>query len=281
MNSAPSALCHRLVFERGSSPSKRMAPPASAWPWSAAGTAGLACAPGSRCSATTPRCSKRGQGRRANEYGVAAYKVPHDFAQREVAFILSRGGIDLRAARRSPRRDASPRCGATYDAVFSAPASRRQRGSSRARVFRAWRTPLYHRAPAQGSRQIEAADRPARRRSRGGNTSDRHRGPGQAARRRRRHDVYRRGPENMGAHAARAEFAQTNGVRIKHWARPARALGEAGVLKAVEFERTGAEAGARFRLEAEHAVKAIGQFRGGTPQRRQRRARARERAHLP
>src|SRR3546814_12502641 len=31
-----------------------------------------------------------------NEYGIAAYKVPNDFAQRELAFILSIGGIEMR-----------------------------------------------------------------------------------------------------------------------------------------------------------------------------------------
>ena len=29
-----------------------------------------------------------------NEFGIAAYKVPEDFAQAEVAFILSIGGIE-------------------------------------------------------------------------------------------------------------------------------------------------------------------------------------------
>lgn len=31
-----------------------------------------------------------------NEYGIAAYKVPDDFAQKELAFILSIGRIELR-----------------------------------------------------------------------------------------------------------------------------------------------------------------------------------------
>jgi glutamate synthase (NADPH/NADH) small chain len=31
-----------------------------------------------------------------NEYGIAAYKVPHEFAEREVEFILGVGGIEIR-----------------------------------------------------------------------------------------------------------------------------------------------------------------------------------------
>jgi glutamate synthase (NADPH/NADH) small chain len=31
-----------------------------------------------------------------NEYGIAAYKVPDSFAQREVAFLLALGGIEIR-----------------------------------------------------------------------------------------------------------------------------------------------------------------------------------------
>jgi len=37
--------------------------------------------------------------------------------------------------------------------------------------------------------------------------------------------VYRRGPAQMSATAHEQEFAQTNGVKIKHWARPVRAVG--------------------------------------------------------
>jgi glutamate synthase (NADPH/NADH) small chain len=61
-------------------------------------------------------------------------------------------------------------------------------------------------------------------------------------------------------------FAQTNGVKIKHWAQPTRALGEDGRLRAAEFEYTeiGEQnrllgTGERFRLPADQLFKAIGQ----------------------
>ena len=50
--------------------------------------------------------------------------------------------------------------------------------------------------------------------------------------------VYRRGPDNMSATWHEQELAQTNGVRIKHWARPVRLIGHKGQLKEVEFEYT-------------------------------------------
>src|SRR3546814_17434045 len=37
--------------------------------------------------------------------------------------------------------------------------------------------------------------------------------------------VYRRGPQHMSATWKEREWAQTNGVRIKHWAQPRRLLG--------------------------------------------------------
>jgi glutamate synthase (NADPH/NADH) small chain len=55
--------------------------------------------------------------------------------------------------------------------------------------------------------------------------------------------VYRRGAQQMSATHHEQEFAQTNGVKIKHWARPLRAIGWSGNgakprLKEVEFEYT-------------------------------------------
>src|SRR5690348_12481614 len=47
--------------------------------------------------------------------------------------------------------------------------------------------------------------------------------------------VYRRGAETMGASEREQAWAQTNGVRIKHWARPVRLLAGDGALTAVEL----------------------------------------------
>jgi dihydropyrimidine dehydrogenase (NAD+) subunit PreT len=94
--------------------------------------------------------------------------------------------------------------------------------------------------------------------------------------------VYRRGPQQMSATHHEQEFAQTNGVKIKHWARPLRAIGWAGNgskprVKEVEFEYTQLDGGGRlagtgdkFTLLADTLFKAIGQvfipdpLRGGS-----------------
>ena len=91
--------------------------------------------------------------------------------------------------------------------------------------------------------------------------------------------VYRRGPEKMGASEKEQAWAQTNGVRIKHWARPVRLLQQDGALTAVEFEYTRLDerggvlgTGERFTLAADMVFKAIGQVVGEAMVGRQRRS---------
>jgi len=78
--------------------------------------------------------------------------------------------------------------------------------------------------------------------------------------------VYRRGKEQMGASPAEQEWAQTNGVKIKHWAKPARLLKQGDGLQGIEFEYTRLDAkgrlagtGEKFSLDADMVFKAIGQ----------------------
>jgi glutamate synthase (NADPH/NADH) small chain len=70
----------------------------------------------------------------------------------------------------------------------------------------------------------------------------------------------------MGASPAEQEWAQTNGVKIKHWAKPARLLKQGEGLKGIEFEYTRLDSkgrltgtGEKFSLEADMVFKAIGQ----------------------
>jgi len=53
-----------------------------------------------------------------NEYGVAAYKVANDFAQREVDFILSLGGIEPRCGQALGRDVTLAQLRKDFDAVF-------------------------------------------------------------------------------------------------------------------------------------------------------------------
>ena len=77
-------------FQRGPGSGKRVAVVGG-------GPAGLACAHRLAMlghSATVFEARPKLSG--LNEYGVAAYKTPHGFAQREVDFILAVGGIEVR-----------------------------------------------------------------------------------------------------------------------------------------------------------------------------------------
>lgn len=78
--------------------------------------------------------------------------------------------------------------------------------------------------------------------------------------------VYRRGQEHMGASHKEQDWAQTNGVLIRHWARPVRVIIESGMVGAVEFEHTRADDKGKLAGTAEHftiaadmVFKAIGQ----------------------
>ena len=203
-----------------------------------------------------------------NEYGIAAYKVPDDFARREVDFILGVGGIALECGRRLGRDIVMPALLREYDAVFLGMGQAGVRalglegetlgGISNAVDFIA----ELRQAPDKGAllvgRRVVVIG--------GGNTAI------DAATQSRRLGaedvtiVYRRGPAEMSATWKEQEWAQTNGVRIRHWATPHRLLGESGQVMAVEFARTRADSAGRmlptgetFTLEADMVLKAVGQ----------------------
>ena len=77
--------------------------------------------------------------------------------------------------------------------------------------------------------------------------------------------VYRRGPEQMKASAYERELAQTSGVVIRYWARPAELEGRGNTLSGVVFESgnggkgASAPVGSVFRLDADMLFLAIGQ----------------------
>lgn len=77
--------------------------------------------------------------------------------------------------------------------------------------------------------------------------------------------VYRRGPDHMGASLYEQQFAQTNGVSIRHWAAPKRVLLDERVI-GMEFSRTelGDDGklrinGDTFSIDADVIFKAVGQ----------------------
>jgi len=203
-----------------------------------------------------------------NEYGVAAYKVADDFAQREVEFVLSLGGIEARCGKALGRDVTLTQLRKDFDAVFLG------MGLAGVNALQTEGEALQgvEDAVAYIARLRQAKDKsklPVGRRIvviGGGNTAI---DIAVQSKRLGAEDVtivYRRGAEQMSATHHEQEFAQTNGVKIKHWAQPTRLLGEGGRLRAAEFEYTRLDGagklvgtGERFTLAADTLFKAIGQ----------------------
>ena len=203
-----------------------------------------------------------------NEYGIAAYKVPDEFAQAEVGFILSIGGIETRTGQALGRDMTLTELRKEYDAVFLG------LGLAGVNALKAEGEDLagVEDAVAYIARLRQARDKSALPVGRkvvvigGGNTAI---DIAVQSKRLGAEDVtivYRRGPEEMGATHHEQEFAQMNGVKIKHWARPVRVIGRGGHVSEVEFEYTKLDAagrlagtGERFTLAADMLFKAIGQ----------------------
>ena len=202
-----------------------------------------------------------------NEYGIAAYKMAGDFAQREVAWLLGVGGIELRHGQALGRDFDLDALRAGYDAVFLGMGQAGVRalgiaGEDLAGVHDAARF-------IAELRQADKAAVPVGRRVvviGGGNTAI------DAATQSRRLGAevvtiaYRRGPAEMSATHAEQDWAQTNGVAIRHWAAPLRLLGEEGRVTGVEFSRIRPDpagrlvpSGTTFVLEADMVLKAVGQ----------------------
>jgi dihydropyrimidine dehydrogenase (NAD+) subunit PreT len=204
-----------------------------------------------------------------NEYGIAAYKVPDDFTQREVGFILSLGGIEAQTGKALGRDVTLTELRRNFDAVFLG------MGLTGVNALRAEGEELkgVEDAVAYIARLRQAKDKsrlPVGRKVvviGGGNTAI---DIAVQTKRLGAEDVtivYRRGAAAMSATHHEREFAQTNGVKIKLWARPLRLRGTKGQVHEIEFERTQldpqgrlADTGARFSLAADMVFKAIGQI---------------------
>ena len=203
-----------------------------------------------------------------NEYGIAAYKVPDDFAQREIDFILGIGGIVIEHGKALGRDITLDQLRRDYDAVFLGlghaavnalgMGAEALAGVTDAVAFIAVLRQSPDKAVLSIGRRVVVIG--------GGNTAI---DAATQARRLGAEDVtlvYRRGPAEMSATPVEQDWAKTNGVRIRHWAEPRHLIGRDGSIAAVEFERTtlGADGklagtGQLFTLEADMVLSAIGQ----------------------
>ncbi|SPB12947.1 dihydropyrimidine dehydrogenase subunit A [Caballeronia novacaledonica] len=223
-----------------------------------AGPAGLACAyrlalAGHRAVIFDAREKPGG----LNEYGIAAYKTVEDYAQREIEWLYSIGGIEIKPGQSLGRDFTLDELRKQYDAVFigfglAGVRELALEGEALNGVMNA----------VDFIEQVRQADDlanvPVGRRVvviGGGNTAVD--ACVQAAKLGAANVtmVYRRGVENMSATWAEREFAQTNGVTIVTHAKPVRLIGDDGHVTGVEFERDTE----RFVIEADMVLKAIGQ----------------------
>ncbi|HEU0225064.1 MAG TPA: NAD(P)-dependent oxidoreductase [Steroidobacteraceae bacterium] len=202
-----------------------------------------------------------------NEYGIAAYKTVDDFAQREAAWILGIGGIEAKTGVALGRDLSLAQLCRGYDAVFLATGLTGVNrlglqhedlpGVLDAVRFIAELRQAADKAAIPVGRQVVVIG--------GGMTAIdvavqcRRLGSEEVT------IVYRRGREQMGASEFEQQLAQTDGVRIRHWARPVRLVGT-GHVTGIEFEgtRPGPDGrlegtGETFALAADVVFKAIGQ----------------------
>ncbi|MFM0737205.1 NAD(P)-dependent oxidoreductase [Paraburkholderia xenovorans] len=228
-----------------------------------AGPAGLACAhrlalAGHRVTVYDAHPKAGG----LNEYGIAAYKTVDDFAQREVAWLCSVGGIEIKHGVALGQDVSLDELRNTHDAVFLAIGltgvralameGEELRGVTNAVDFiEQIRSAADLGTVAVGRRVVVIG---------GGNTAvdaavQSHKLGATAVTM-----VYRRGVESMSATWAERDFAQTNGVTLITHATPMRLIGADGAVIGVEFERTSREGSQeRFVVEADMVLKAIGQ----------------------
>ncbi|CAB3786126.1 NAD(P)-dependent oxidoreductase [Pararobbsia alpina] len=233
-----------------------------------AGPAGLACAHklallGHRVTIYDARAKGGG----LNEYGIAAYKTVDDFAQREIDWLLSVGGIDLKCGVSLGTDVSLAQLRKDYDAVFLSIGL----SGVNALGVEGDELPGVQSAVDFIETLRQASDLTALPVGRrvvvigGGNTAV------DAAVQSRKLGaqsvtmVYRRGVESMSATWAEREFAQKSGVTLIEHARPVRILAVDGIVTGVLFEQTVTEEGRlkgtgdTFEVAADTIFKAIGQ----------------------
>jgi glutamate synthase (NADPH/NADH) small chain len=229
-----------------------------------AGPAGLACA--HRLSmyghdVTIFEAKEKAGG--LNEYGLAAYKTPDDFAQREIDYILGIGGIEVRSGVALGKNLSLNDLTKDHDAVFLGLGmggvnalgieGEDLNGVADAIDYIADLRQTADKAKLPVGRRVVVIG--------GGMTAvdiavqTKRLGAEEVSM------VYRRGREQLKASSYEQELAQTSGVQIRLWAAPVRIVGEGGKVTGVEFEYQGdgGSTGETFILAADQVFKAIGQ----------------------
>ena len=202
-----------------------------------------------------------------NEYGIAAYKTVNDFAQREIDYILSIGGIEVKNGVALGKDTTITRLRDEYDSVFLGVglAGINQLGVEGEEL------PGVENAVEYIAELRQASDKgelPVGRRVvviGGGMTAIDVAVQSKRLGAQRVDIVYRRSFDQMGASDYEKNLARTSGVTIRPFARPLKILGP-GHASGVLFEKTTldengslADTGETFTLDADVVFKAIGQ----------------------
>ena len=202
-----------------------------------------------------------------NEYGLASYKTVDDFAQKEIAWLLDIGGVQVRHGWHFEGAASLNSLRAEFDAVFlgfglskvqalNLPGEDLQ-GVRNAVDFIAdvrqtadkSQLPIGRRVVVIGG-GMTAVDAAVQAKLLGADEV---------------HLVYRRGPETMSASPAEQEWAQTHGVVLHHWLAPLEISGHNGHTSAVRFAEQALvngqlqATGRELRWEVDMVFKAIGQ----------------------
>jgi glutamate synthase (NADPH/NADH) small chain len=206
-----------------------------------------------------------------NEYGIAKYKLPGDFAQKEVEFLLSIGGIEIQHGRALGVNLQLADLHARYDAVFLGLglAASRELGLTGENAPGLMAAVDYI-ATLRQSDDLSALPVPRRAIVIGaGNTAIdmavqlKRLGADEVTL------VYRRGFEAMSATGHEIDIAKAHFVRMRTWAAPLEVLlDDAGRVRGMRFEETRMQdgrlvaTGGIIEIAADAVFKAIGQGMG-------------------
>ena len=203
-----------------------------------AGPAGLACAHTlARLGHAVVVYDAKPKAGGLNEYGLASYKTPDDFAQKEIAWLLDIGGITLRQGWRLETPAQLDALREDHDALFLGMGLQQTHllgvpgehlgGVQDAVDFIATlrQTPKLATLPV-GRRVVVIG---------GGMTAVDAAVQSKLLGAQEVHMVYRRGPEHLSASNAEQEWAQTHGVTLHHWLAPEEIVGADGQASGVRF----------------------------------------------